>query len=287
MSRNLIARIAVAVVAIPLMLWLCYQGGLWLFGMIALLALVAMSEFLWAEGFRPNHLSFWLAEATVGAVLFFVFQGGALVGQAAPTGWYASVIGFFMPIFFVLTAVAVAIGRKPPGELFLQQARLFWGVCYIAFLYPLVYLVGELGLCRGAGPVSGGDSLLFLFAVLWIGDTSAMWIGSSLGKHKLAPTVSPNKTVEGFLGGLSGALLVGVVMVFWKFSSVPWYHVLVIALGSSFFGQLGDLVESMWKRSVGIKDSSGLIPGHGGILDRFDSLLFGAPFMWFYCQLFL
>jgi phosphatidate cytidylyltransferase len=93
--------------------------------------------------------------------------------------------------------------------------------------------------------------------------------------------------VEGFLGGLLGALLVGVVMVFWKFSSVPWYHVLVIALGSSFFGQLGDLVESMWKRSVGIKDSSALIPGHGGILDRFDSLLFGAPFMWFYCQLFL
>lgn len=287
MSRNLVTRIAVAAVAIPLMLWLGYQGGVWLFGMIALLAMLAIGEILWAEGFRPGQLAFWLALATVGAVMFFMFQGGDLAGQAAPTGWYASVIGFFLPIFFVLTAVLVATGRKPPTELFLQHARLFWGVCYIVFLYPLVYLIGELGLVRAAGQVSGGDSLLFLFAILWIGDTSAMWIGSSIGKHKLAPTVSPNKTIEGFLGGLLGALVVGVVMIYWKFGSVPWYHVLLIALGSSFFGQLGDLVESMWKRSVGIKDSSTLIPGHGGILDRFDSLLFAAPFMWSYSQLFL
>jgi len=75
-------------------------------------------------------------------------------------------------------------------------------------------------------------------------------------------------------------------MIFWKFSSVPWHHVLIIALGCSFFGQLGDLAESMWKRSVGIKDSSAIIPGHGGVLDRFDSLLFAAPFMYIYFRLF-
>jgi phosphatidate cytidylyltransferase len=129
---------------------------------------------------------------------------------------------------------------------------------------------------------SGGDLLLFLFGVLWVGDTAAMGVGKWLGRHKLAPAVSPNKTVEGFIGGFVGALAVGLLMAFWKFGQLPLYHVLFMALGCSLFGQLGDLVESMWKRSLGIKDSSDIIPGHGGVLDRFDSLLFAAPFMYGY-----
>jgi phosphatidate cytidylyltransferase len=124
--------------------------------------------------------------------------------------------------------------------------------------------------------------LLFLFGLLWIGDTAAMGIGSWLGRHKLAPTVSPNKTVEGFIGGLAGAVAVGLLMHFWRLPQIGLGHILIIALGCSLFGQLGDLVESMWKRSLGIKDSSRVIPGHGGVLDRSDSLLFATPFMYFY-----
>ena len=286
MSRNLIARLAVAAVAIPSILWICYQGGMWLFGMIALFALLGMLEFLWAEGVRPNELMFWFAVVTVGSVLFFVFQGGAVADRVDPTSWYASVVGILLPLFFFSTALYSACGRRSPAEIFTRHSRLVWGVSYIVFLYPLVYLLGEIGLGAGEELPSGGDSLLFLFAVLWVGDTAAMGIGGVFGKHKLAPTVSPNKTVEGFIGGLAGGLAVGVLMIFWKFSSVPWYHVLLIALGCSFVGQIGDLVESMWKRSVGIKDSSAIIPGHGGVLDRFDSLLFAAPFMYVYFRVF-
>jgi phosphatidate cytidylyltransferase len=147
-------------------------------------------------------------------------------------------------------------------------------------LYGLTFYLGAFK--SQSLPVSGGDRLLFLFGLLWVGDTTAMWVGSALGRHKLAPTVSPNKTVEGFVGGILGALAIGVVMIFWRLDAIPWYHVLIIAFGCSIFGQLGDLVESMWKRSLGIKDSSAIIPGHGGVLDRFDSLLFAAPFMLFY-----
>ena len=109
--------------------------------------------------------------------------------------------------------------------------------------------------------------------------------GKAFGKHKLAPTVSPNKTVEGFIGGIVGALAIAVLMYFWKLQSVGLVHVVVIGVLCSVFGQLGDLVESMWKRSLGIKDSSALIPGHGGVLDRFDSLLFAAPVLFIYLRL--
>ena len=281
MSRNLMARLAVAVVAIPIILWISYEGGLWLFGMVALFALLGIFEFLWAEGWRPYQVMFWLAVLTVAAVMFFVYQGGAIADRLDCTGWYASVVGLFLPVFFALTALYSAAGRSSPQEMFASHSRLVWGVCYIAFLYPLVYLVGAIG-PGGLDMPSGGDSLLFLFGVLWVGDTAAMWVGKAWGKHKLAPTVSPNKTIEGFIGGLLGGLAIGVLMVFWKFSAVPWYHVLLLALGCSFCGQIGDLIESMWKRTLGLKDSSTLIPGHGGVLDRFDSLLFGAPFMYFY-----
>lgn len=287
MSRNLVARLTVAAVAIPTILWLSYQGGWWLWGMVALFALVATLEFLWAEGFRPSQTLFWLSLSTVAAVLLFGLRIIPTDRMVDPTGRYANVVGISLLVFFCLSAVLIVCRRRPAADLFAKQSRLVWGICYLALLYPLVFLVGQHGLSDRPGWPSGGDSLLFLFAVLWVGDTAAMWIGSAFGKHQLAPTVSPNKTIEGFLGGMLGGLAVGVGMVFWKFSPVPWYQVLLIAAGCSFFGQLGDLVESMWKRSLGIKDASAIIPGHGGVLDRFDSLLFAAPYMWFCFQLIL
>ena len=111
-----------------------------------------------------------------------------------------------------------------------------------------------------------------------------MFFGSRFGKHKLAPTVSPNKTVEGFIGGFVGAYLVAFIFkVFWL-TDVPDWHFVAIGALIGLFGQLGDLVESLWKRSLGIKDSSAIIPGHGGVLDRFDSLLFAAPVLYLYLK---
>ena len=288
MSKNLIARIAVAVVAIPVILLICYQGGSWLFGMVLLFAIMALSEFLINEGFKPAGWPFWLAMLTLlvsyGLLTGYKLPGISFLDQSlsagAEGGLYSLLL--FMPliIFFLVTAMLFSLGKTPPSELFRKHSRLIWGVAYVTLLYPFVFRVGV-----GSGDISGGDSLLFLFGVLWVGDTAAMGIGQWLGKHKLAPTVSPNKTIEGFFGGLTGAIVIGVVMYFWKLQALGLYHVVVIAVGCSIFGQLGDLVESMWKRSLEIKDSSNIIPGHGGVLDRFDSLLFAAPFMYGYLNL--
>lgn len=278
MSRNLITRIAVAAVAIPVILWISYQGGAWLLGMIALFALAAMSEFLINEGFTPKGGIFWLSTITIALLLATLSDFGLI--NTNPTSIslggnnVSAALAVFL-VFYVVTAIILAVGKQDPAELFKRHSRLVWGVLYVSLLYPIVFKVGS-----GFGDINGGDCLLFLFGVLWIGDTAAMGVGSWLGKHQLAPAVSPRKTVEGFVGGIIAAALLGVVMYFWKFDTLNLIKVLILAVGCSVFGQLGDLVESMWKRSLGIKDSSTIIPGHGGVLDRFDSLLFAAPFMY-------
>jgi len=289
MSKNLIARIAVAVVAIPAILWICYQGGNWLFGMVTLFATIGMIEYLIAEGFRWRSFGFW------SGLVSFALVYLSLVNEDVVTRLFGSVLDkpylvldsfapvtFWLLIFFFIGGMLFAIGKQPPAELFTRHARLLWGIVYLGMLYPFVYMLSVMLDNQWVYQISGGDILLYLFGVLWVGDTAAMGLGSWLGKHKLAPAVSPNKSVEGFIGGILGALAVGVIMYFWKLDSLPWYHLLLMTLGCSIFGQLGDLVESMWKRSIGIKDSSALIPGHGGVLDRFDSLLFAAPFLTFY-----
>lgn len=276
MSRNLITRIIVAVIFGPLIILIGYMGGYWLFGMVALFALIGIVEFLVNEGQKAESIFFWLTVIGVAVLLLSRLDvNGFTVAFLSPEGLVPVVL------FFLITGMLVAVGKQSPSELFQKHSRLLWGLLYIGGLYPFVYLLGDHVDVKGFS-LSGGDLLLYLFGILWVGDTAAMGIGSWLGKRKLAPAVSPNKTIAGFVGGILGALVVGVVMYFWKFENISFIHVGVIAVGCSVFGQLGDLVESMWKRSLGIKDSSAVIPGHGGVLDRFDSLLFAAPFMYYY-----
>lgn len=255
-----------------------------------LLAMIATTEFLLNEGHKPDAVVFWIGLLFVLLNMLSNSRGlflGTFLGNWAIA---ITTMDGFIPlivVLFLLTGMGFAIGKRPPAELFTSHSRLMWGLLYLGLLYPYVYAVGESAEYITSGSSLGGDWLLFLFGVLWVGDTAAMGIGSWLGRHKLAPGVSPNKTVEGFIGGLIGAVLVGILMAFWRLSSIPITDLIAVALGCSLCGQLGDLVESMWKRSLGIKDSSALIPGHGGMLDRFDSLLFAAPFMYFYMVVFL
>jgi phosphatidate cytidylyltransferase len=284
MNKNLAIRTAVAAVAIPIILWICYQGGLWLLGLISLFFLVALSEFLIAEKTAPTSIGFWgimiigaLHMAQVGAPEI----GSTLSGESGKTTFES--IARFSPLLVLLLVAGVvfATGNKPPVELFGEYVRLMWGIAYLFMLYPFVIYIGRAVPGEGRLSPLGGDWLLFLFGLLWLGDSAAMFVGKAIGKHKLAPTVSPNKTVEGFVGGIAGAMVVAIILGYWRLDMIPMWQLIIIAMLCSIFGQLGDLVESMWKRSLGIKDSSAIIPGHGGVLDRFDSLLFAAPVMYY------
>jgi phosphatidate cytidylyltransferase len=129
----------------------------------------------------------------------------------------------------------------------------------------------------------GRKLLLFVLVLVWVGDTLAYFVGRGVGRLPMAPKLSPKKTWEGAAANLLGALLVAVVFARWM--TVQPGHLLMMAALGNVAGQMGDLLESAYKRSAGVKDSGMLLPGHGGILDRIDALILAAPVVWYYFEL--
>ncbi len=164
-----------------------------------------------------------------------------------------------------------------------------------AGLLLLVYVAWPLTLIpRILAAEDGTALLLFLFLCVWCGDIAALYIGRAFGRRKLAPTISPNKTWEGSIASVLGSVAFGMGLILlgdWfsrhnstftrLHTSWPWWQFVLLAVALNLAAQLGDLAESALKRGVGVKDSGTLLPGHGGILDRIDALLFAAPVLWF------
>ena len=132
------------------------------------------------------------------------------------------------------------------------------------------------------GDETGSDLVFLLFFVVWSSDVAAYYVGHALGRRPLAPAVSPKKTVEGAVGGIAGGLVAAFIARAWFLRSLRPADCLILGLTLGVIGILGDLVESMLKRGAGVKDSAALVPGHGGILDRVDSLLYAAPVLYYY-----
>ena len=147
---------------------------------------------------------------------------------------------------------------------------------FVLFLYPAIPVRYDFG------PRIGMQWILLLLVVIWAGDTFALLAGKSFGKHLLAPVLSPKKTYEGAVAGLLGGVGIAAAVRHLFLPELPMVHVIIVSLLLGVFGQLGDLAESLLKRAAEIKDSSHLIPGHGGALDRMDSLLFAIPVLYFY-----
>jgi phosphatidate cytidylyltransferase len=170
-----------------------------------------------------------------------------------------------------LTALAIAIlavGAITAFSLSLEEALPKAALATMGILYCGL-LLGFLLLMRR-------DMIIVLLGVLWVGDAAALYGGRLMGRHLLAPQISPRKTIEGAFAGLIGSIITGMVLGAW-FEGEASMRLLVASLLSACAGQVGDLVESAIKRSAGVKDSSSLFPGHGGLLDRLDGLLFAAP----------
>jgi phosphatidate cytidylyltransferase len=155
----------------------------------------------------------------------------------------------------------------------------------LGVFYSFLFLAPVVAVRFDFGSDLGKSWLLILLAVIWAGDTAALLIGKKFGRHLFSPQLSPKKTNEGAAAGLLAGMGVAILMQHFLFTGLPLKHVIVVSLLLGMFGQLGDLAESMLKRAAEVKDSSNIIPGHGGVLDRIDSLLFSFPVLYLYLLL--
>ena len=264
--KNMKQRVITAVVALLVFLPLLYLGGLPFDILITVLGLVAMSEFLIMKKKLLVSVEAILAFLMMLAVLVPVFFEGFLTQGNLGGSFY----------FFALAMLVYTVFSKNRFS-FDDAGVLVLGALYAGLGFRFMILARAESLWM----------MLYALLIVWITDSGAYLIGRKLGKHKLAPHVSPNKTWEGSIGGtLSAVVIVGIYLYFVQaqFStSFPYdfTRMLLLTLVFSVGGQLGDLIESALKRYYGVKDSGKILPGHGGILDRFDSLLFVLPLMHF------
>lgn len=266
-------RLVTGAVLILVVLALIYFNIPWLItAFAALLALLAALEFRGITAQAASPIPLW----------WTVLSLSALFANAA-TGWLdpLAVVVILALLLFTANTFRLPLERVLPAT----GAGLLL-LLYVA--YPLTLIPRILAFEDGTA------LLIFLFLCVWCGDIAALYVGRNLGRHKLAPAISPNKTWEGSLASVAGSLLfgLGVVLLGDWFSARnstftrlhttwPWWQFALLAIVLNVAAQVGDLAESALKRGVGVKDSGTLLPGHGGVLDRIDALLFAAPALWF------
>lgn len=280
-ASELTKRVGVAAVGIPLAVALLWYGG-WLLALViaglAVLATLELFGFAEQQGVRPFR--------GAGAA-----AAGALVLLAAwdSTGARSGFLMWAGLVLFSLAVAAVAIWRRGvEGRPLAAVAVTVLGAVFIGGAFAHVILLRQLGGGIDATREWTGAALVaFPITLAWIGDTCAYFGGRAWGRRKLMPRVSPAKTVEGALSAvagtvLTGAVYAGAVLTVWRGLPVGLAAGALAGLLISPLAQIGDLAESLFKREAGVKDSGSLLPGHGGVLDRFDSLFYAVPAAYWY-----
>lgn len=264
---SLLPRVIVAVVLAPVVLWVFWNGGYPLFALAALLTLLGQWEFfaMFDERFSVANpgTAFLAGLAIIGDAVLF---GGVHV---------AGILLAALIVFF-----CIEIPKTGPDRV----RRIM--VSFLGTAYPAVFMACLFRIVRHPDVLFGADNhvlLVYLLVTIWVFDSASYFAGMFFGRHPFFPAVSPKKTVEGFAGGLAGVLVFGAAVAL-SFG-FPLPRVLAVSVLAALAGQAGDLSESIIKRDMGVKDSSHLLPGHGGILDRFDSVFFAAPVVYGYLVL--
>lgn len=254
-------RLLSTAVLLPLFVWMVVGGPAWLFG--AVLVLVgALGQWEFTGMFE---------RAGVRTFRWLGLLGGSLVTAsfALPLSEPAALTAA------VLTLLVAGLFRRESGRAGWEPVAItLLGVGYVNWLLGYAFWLYELP--------DGVEWVLLLVSVTWLGESAAYAIGSTVGRHKLAPVISPRKTVEGALAQLIASVLGALGARAWFFPELSVESAIVIGLLLGVVGQVGDLIESAIKRSLNTKDTSGLIPGHGGMLDRVDSLLVNTPVLFYY-----
>lgn len=286
---NLASRLLVAAVAAPILLFVFYlDNPVYTWVLVFAATFIAQHEFF--EMTLPDRADrrVSLAIGMLAAAVFYWWDQAALYAQTENMTFAA--LGPTVVLFLAVIPITIYYLFRfgDMGTVAQRTAFSITGIVYVGLM------LGFLGLIkRDFGP-AGGDMILFVLIVAWLGDTGAYFGGRFFGDRKLYPSVSPGKTWAGAWGGLivatasAAALKLGLSAVHDPPSlmhMLSWVDILALAIPGAILGQIGDLVESLLKRSTGVKDSGSLLPGHGGILDRVDAVLFMGPYMYLYLMI--
>lgn len=274
-------RVLTALVLVPLVVCAVWWGPTWLVVAVlaAVLVLALVEFFALGEKVGLHGYPRW----TAACALWLVYEQWLAGTVTRVTVMDFSLVrtpdNLVVPPEFVLlgfvagVALLAVVGRRPLAEV--VPAIGVSAAALLCVALPFSYLVRLHGVER-----RGRELVLFTLALIWLGDTLAYFIGRAMGRLPMAPTISPKKTWEGAAGNVIGSLLAAGAFGWWmKMDAKP---LLAMAVLANVAGQLGDLAESAYKRGAGVKDSGTLLPGHGGVLDRIDSLIFAAPVVWCY-----
>ncbi len=264
-NKNLVVRIVSALVLLPIVLFLIAMGGAWSAALFGVAAAACTSEY-YTITLKKLSPAAWVGLVLAGAMPLLPLRYSEHTGESA----FWIIAGFF---FFVWTYHLI---RGPLPEAPVRAAQLLTGLLYGAVGLTAI---SALRLREGGLPW-----VICALVITWANDTTAYFAGRFLGRHKLYVEVSPNKTWEGFFGGMVGSvggMFIARAAFFPEFTPTDC---VVMGVVGGIAGPIGDLCESMLKRAYGVKDSGKLIPGHGGILDRIDALLFNAPLVFIYVQ---
>jgi phosphatidate cytidylyltransferase len=260
------AREITAIVGAPIAIWIVGWSHEYVFdAAAALIAILAMYEFL----DLGRHKGYDIPIPLCMVIMLIIMTAFIIEDLSVELGMFAALL---------LIPASYVFGKKPLEDSLPSSAIAVLGTTYVGLLS------GSLIRLRNDFP-EGYKLVFFLLLVVWLGDSGAYYVGKNFGKHKLSPRISPKKTVEGLMGGVAASIIAAVVIHFTFFPKFPLVHAIIAGAILSVAGVIGDLAESMWKRSADVKDSGTLLPGHGGFLDRFDSILFTAPILYCYWTL--
>lgn len=261
--KELAVRVAVAVVGIPLLLFIILKGGLYFYLLSVVVTILGqweMYQLLRQKGSQPMQVA-GLFSGQILLALIYIGSNALLI---------------LLLLIFVLFIFGAEMFRNNGSPLINTSATILGIVYPTLFWGSLLFLRENVGSLWAKDYSFGGKFILLMFVAIWICDTFAYFLGKKFGKHRLFERVSPKKSWEGAVAGLIGALLTYLLVYFQQIIPITLNVAIVGGLIVGTIGQFGDLVESWFKRDAGVKDSSSLLPGHGGILDRFDSVLFSS-----------
>ncbi|VAX23959.1 Phosphatidate cytidylyltransferase [hydrothermal vent metagenome] len=264
--NNRTTRILVAVLSIPVLLGLSYWGKIPFLLFILLIGTFSFYEFSVMVKNKDANVN----------KLLGILAVALLIADA-----YFQMIDFQLLVLSEVIIIFLIELFRDKGSAMQNIGSTLVGLFYIGLFSSTIILIREIY----SGSLhynDGGLLIISIFITLWVTDSAAYFLGSAFGKHKLFPRVSPSKSWEGAIAGFVFAIITMIVLQTFLLTFLNLTDALVLGIIVGLFGQIGDLIESLIKRDTGVKDSSNIIPGHGGIFDRFDSLIFSSPFVFIY-----